>query len=156
MNINVRAQVFLLREEVRLMLRNEPLPSALEGEGRVNTLRGAIVTFTSYRGQHGFPLRLPYSTSKHAILGLSRSTAVAYAEHGVRVNQISPGFIDTPMANSTVTDDEQIQAWINSAVPLKRRGNPRELADLCLYLCSERATYMVGETVNCDGGMNVL
>lgn len=95
MNINLRGQVFLLREEIRLMLGNEPLPTGLQSEGRVNTQRGAIVTFTSYRGQHGFPLRVPYSTSKHAIIGLSSSAAVAYAEKGVRVNQISPGFIGT-------------------------------------------------------------
>ena len=60
------------------------------------------------------------------------------------------------MANSTVVEEEVINAWIKSAIPLNRKGKPQEIADLCLYLCSERATYMVGETINCDGGMSAL
>lgn len=75
------------------MLQNEPLPSKLGSEGRVNAMRGAVVTLTSYRGMHGFGRRIPYTTTKFALIGLSRSAAVDYASQGIRINQVAPGFI---------------------------------------------------------------
>jgi NAD(P)-dependent dehydrogenase (short-subunit alcohol dehydrogenase family) len=60
------------------------------------------------------------------------------------------------MANGTIMDNDKFQSWIDTGVPIKRKGVPHEVADLCLFLCSERATYIVGETISVDGGLGAL
>ncbi|WEL18709.1 MULTISPECIES: glucose 1-dehydrogenase [unclassified Halorhabdus] len=110
---------------------------------------GAIVNMSSIAGQVGFPNLTPYVASKHGVIGLTKTAAVEYSEAGVRVNAICPGVIETPMVEAT--DQEMIEQTI-AATPIGRLGEPPEIGDAAVWLCSEEASFVTGESLVIDGG----
>lgn len=110
---------------------------------------GAIVNMSSIAGQVGFPQSSPYVASKHGVIGLTKTAALEYSEAGVRVNAICPGVIETPMVEAS--DQEQIQGVID-ATPIRRLGEPPEIGDAAVWLCSEEASFVTGESLVIDGG----
>jgi NAD(P)-dependent dehydrogenase (short-subunit alcohol dehydrogenase family) len=121
---------------------------------------GAIVNVASIGGLIGFPRMGPYIATKHGIIGLTKTAALEYAAHNIRVNVLCPGLIDTPMADRFVTgmqtagiDAEQI---LMSLVPIKRRGTPEEIAEAAVWLCSDAASYVTGHSMIVDGGFMVI
>jgi len=110
---------------------------------------GAIVNMSSIAGQVGFPNRSPYVASKHGVIGLTKTAAVEYSEAGVRVNAICPGVIETPMVEAT--DQDMIEQTI-AATPIGRLGEPPEIGDAAVWLCSEEASFVTGESLVVDGG----
>ena len=121
---------------------------------------GAIVNVSSVGGLIGFPRMGPYVATKHGIIGLTKTAALEYATHHIRVNVLCPGLIDTPMADRVVKglqaggiDAEQI---VLSLAPLKRRGTPAEIAEAAVWLCSDAASYVTGHAMVVDGGFMTI
>jgi NAD(P)-dependent dehydrogenase (short-subunit alcohol dehydrogenase family) len=111
--------------------------------------RGAIVNVASVAGLKAAPTYAVYAASKAGVNSLTASAAHEVASFNIRVNAISPGFIKTPMSDGM---DAQIQALIEAGIPLGRRGEPKEVANLTLWLCSDQASYMSGQSLPLDGG----
>ena len=110
---------------------------------------GSIVNVSSVWGISGASMEAAYSASKAALIGLTKATAKEVAESGITVNCVCPGVIDTKM-NDCFSSDEKEE--LISRIPLNRMGSPAEIAELIYFLCSEKAGYITGQTINCDGG----
>src|SRR4029453_3548174 len=96
-----------------------------------------------------------YIASKHGVVGLTRTAALEYVKHGIRVNAVNPGLINTQGAREGVNGDEQAYAPIAKHVPIGRAGRPEEIASVVLWLCSPGASYVVGHGLTGDAGMTV-
>jgi NAD(P)-dependent dehydrogenase (short-subunit alcohol dehydrogenase family) len=122
---------------------------------------GAIVTTASVVGLRGVAQFVPYAASKHAVVGMTRAAALEAIRYGVRVNALCPGFTWTPIFRDTlgpdIFDDPQAsdEAMRNFAtnVPMQRFATSQEIAEFAAFMLSDRASYMVGETVAVDGGL---
>ena len=110
---------------------------------------GAIVNTGSIAGLVGLPTSSAYVAAKHGVLGLTKTAALEYAEAGIRVNAVCPGYIKTRMTEDTM---RRRGAAILGQVPLKRMGEPEEIAEMVVWFCSERASYVTGAAWNVDGG----
>jgi NAD(P)-dependent dehydrogenase (short-subunit alcohol dehydrogenase family) len=110
---------------------------------------GAIVNTGSIAGLIGLPTSSAYVAAKHGVVGLTKTAALEYAADNVRVNAVCPGYIETNMTRDTMQRrGEQIMA----TVPFRRMGKPEEIAEMVLWLCSGRASYVSGAAYNVDGG----
>lgn len=117
---------------------------------------GAIVNNASVGALTGNPGIGSYIASKHGVVGLTRTAALEYIRHGIRVNAVNPGLIDTQVARDVVSGDEQAYEEIAKQVPIARAGKPEEIASAVLWLCSPGASYVVGHALTVDGGMTVI
>jgi NAD(P)-dependent dehydrogenase (short-subunit alcohol dehydrogenase family) len=113
---------------------------------------GSIVNVSSGAGVIGAPGLGPYCATKHAILGLTKTAALENAAAGVRVNAICPGSTDTPMLRGFMDRSDAARKMILSSVPGGRLGTPEELAEAVVWLLSDRASYVNGESLLVDGG----
>ena len=111
---------------------------------------GSIVNITSISGTRASMLRVAYGTSKAALMHLTKQQAAELGNHGIRVNAVSPGPVDTAMAKEVHTAD--IRADYHDAIPLNRYGTEEELAEAVFFLSSDKARYINGHTLNVDGG----
>jgi NAD(P)-dependent dehydrogenase (short-subunit alcohol dehydrogenase family) len=111
---------------------------------------GAIVNVTSISGLRASTLRVAYGTSKAALAHLTKQQAVELAELGIRVNAVAPGPVDTAMAKAV--HSPSIRADYHDSIPLGRYGLEDELADVIVFLCSDRASYVTGQVIAVDGG----
>lgn len=116
---------------------------------------GAIVNNASVGALTGNPGIGSYIASKHGVVGLTRTAALEYVKHGIRVNAINPGLIDTQIARDVVSGNEQAYADIAKQVPIGRAGRADEIASAVLWLCSSAASYVVGHALTVDGGMTI-
>lgn len=110
---------------------------------------GAIVNCSSLGGLVGLPGRAAYHASKHGVIGLTKCAAMDNAAHGIRVNAICPGCIDTPMGDAI--DPEAMKAFLKEQ-PIGRMGRPEEAAAAVLWLCSPGASFILGVALPVDGG----
>lgn len=117
---------------------------------------GAIVNMSSVNARLTIASIASYNASKGAIDQLTRVMALALAEHGIRVNGVAPGTIATELAAKAVLTSEEAKARILSRTPMKRLGQPEEIADVVAFLLSDAASYMTGDTVLVDGGRMTL
>ena len=110
---------------------------------------GAIVNTASIAGLAGLPTSSAYVAAKHGVVGLTKTAAIEYAEASIRVNAVCPGYIRTPMTEPGMRLRGEA---ILAQTPFKRLGNPEEIAEMVVWLCSERASYVSGAAYNVDGG----
>lgn len=137
MNTNVLGVFLSLKYEIAAMLKNG----------------GAIVNNSSVAGLIGFPGAALYAASKHAVIGLTKSTALEYATQGIRVNAVSPGGIETPMFDRfTEGLGTDARNRIAALHPIGRTGQPEEIAEAVLWLCSDKASFVTGQSLAVDGG----
>ncbi|MGH9103508.1 MAG: SDR family NAD(P)-dependent oxidoreductase, partial [Acidimicrobiales bacterium] len=145
MAVNARGVFLGLREVLRAMKR--------QGDG------GAIVNTASMGGIRGGLNFSPYVASKHAVIGLTRCAALEGAPHGIRVNAVAPGHIDTRMARALTAqidpaDPQAVFERVAGQVPLGRYGRAEEVAGLATWLLSDEASYVSGATHLIDGALN--
>ena len=112
--------------------------------------KGSIINMSSVVGVKGNAGQTNYAASKAGIIGFSKSVAVELGSRNIRSNVIAPGFIETEM--TAKLDDQKVAEWI-SAIPLKRGGTPKDIANACVFLASDLSLYVTGQTLNVDGGM---
>lgn len=146
--VNYRGVWLSSRAEISAMLQQGPLKSRIPGR---LPQRGAIVNIASQLGIVGKAKQGPYCASKAAVISLTRTDAIDYAKDGIRVNCICPGVIETPMTVWNDASREAMEPYVQMA-PVGRIGRPDEIADAALFLCSERASFVVGHAMVVDGG----
>ncbi|WP_180682660.1 SDR family NAD(P)-dependent oxidoreductase [Tepidicella baoligensis] len=117
---------------------------------------GAIVNMSSVNGVLAIPSIASYNVSKGGINQLTRVMALALADHGIRVNAVAPGTIATELAAQSVLTSEEARLKILSRTPMKRLGEPAEVADVVCWLASDASSYVTGEIVTVDGGRMTL
>ena len=128
---------------VFLCLKHEIAQMLAQGGG------GAIVNTASIAGLIGLPMAAHYVAAKHGVVGLTKTAAMEYAQDGIRINCINPGYIETPMTKETMeTRFDEIIA----KVPMGRLGLPAEIAEAVVWMCSEKASFMTGTSHLVDGG----
>ncbi len=138
MDINVLGVLVAMKHEIAAMLKNGG---------------GSIVNTASVGGLVGFPGASVYVASKHAVMGLTRSAALEYARDGIRVNAVSPGPIETPMLDRFMGDvGVEAERHLINTLPMGRKGRPEEIAEAVLWLCSEKAAFVTGQSLAVDGG----
>ena len=115
--------------------------------------RGSIVNLASIYGIVGAPNTAAYTASKHGVSGLTRVAALEYAQEGIRVNAVGPGYTDTSMVRRVTDANPGIQDWMIGKTPTGRMGNPEEIADAIVWLSSDEASFVTGAVVPIDGGM---
>jgi NAD(P)-dependent dehydrogenase (short-subunit alcohol dehydrogenase family) len=115
---------------------------------------GNIINVASVAGLRSAPMIAAYGASKHAVVGLTKATAVEYARQGIRINAVCPSFVDTQMVQRTLARlDERAQAGIVKANPMRRLGNIEEITAAIVWLASDEASFMTGQCMTLDGGM---
>jgi NAD(P)-dependent dehydrogenase (short-subunit alcohol dehydrogenase family) len=112
---------------------------------------GTIVNTASVAGLVGLPGNCAYVASKHGVVGITRTAALEYAKAGIRVNCVCPGYIQTPMTAPGMEDPERM-ALMLAREPVGRMGNPEEVAEAVVWLCSDAASFVTGHTMTVDGG----
>jgi NAD(P)-dependent dehydrogenase (short-subunit alcohol dehydrogenase family) len=148
MVVNVRSMFLCSREAVRLMKK--------AGEGKIVNLSSAL-------GKTGAPYYTHYCASKFAVVGFTQALGRETAKHGINVNAVCPGAVDTDMTREELVTLEKLRGkskqaiWkeLTDAVPLGRLETPEDVANLVLFLASDKACYMTGQAVNVTGGFEV-
>jgi NAD(P)-dependent dehydrogenase (short-subunit alcohol dehydrogenase family) len=138
---------------VEVNLRGTWLAMRAEIEAMLKSGGGAIVNVSSTLGLRGSPFAAPYSASKHAVLGLTRTAALEYAAQGIRVNAVCPGAIDTPMMDATFDRFPGFRETLTAYVPIGRMGGPEEVAGAIAWLSCDAASFVTGEALTVEGGL---
>jgi len=136
-DINVWGVLSALRHETALMLK---------------TGGGAIVNTSSIGGVVGFAGASIYAGTKHAVEGISKSIALEFATRNIRVNTVAPAAIETDMVDRFAGKEGEMREYLKSLHPIGRMGKSEEIADAVVFLCSDRASFVTGETFKVDGG----
>ncbi len=134
--VNLSGVFYCMKYEIPAMLKNGG---------------GSIVNMASILGEVSFIGAVGYVAAKHGVLGLTQNAAVEYASKGVRVNAVGPGFISTPMIQG-LEDNKQAYDMLVSLHPLGRLGKPEEVAELVIWLSSDKASFVTGSYYPVDGG----
>lgn len=116
---------------------------------------GNIVNISSAAGLRGQPENVPYAASKHGVVGITRTAAIEYATKNIRINAICPTAIETPMlmeGRRKLAHNPQAKEQAINYQAMKRMGQPSEVADVALWLCSDESTFMTGHALPVDGG----
>jgi NAD(P)-dependent dehydrogenase (short-subunit alcohol dehydrogenase family) len=142
LRVNLDAVFFCLRAELRAM--------RAAGNG------GTIVNVASSAGKMGVPGLAAYSASKHGVIGLTKSAALEVARDGIRVNAVCPGTIRTPMLRGFVGGDEETLEKMGRRAPIGRLGEPEEVAEAIVWLCSDAASFVTGHALEADGGVAAI
>jgi NAD(P)-dependent dehydrogenase (short-subunit alcohol dehydrogenase family) len=146
LGVNLRGAFLMAQAVARQMVEQ-----GAGAHGPSGSPSGAIVNMSSINEKFGLPDHVAYSVSKGGISQLTRAMAVALAPHGIRVNAVGPGTIDTPILAGVIKDNA-FRARVLSRTPLGRFGRPEEIAAIVAWLASDEASYVTGTTLFADGG----
>jgi len=114
--------------------------------------KGAIVNIASIAGLVGFSGLPAYVASKHGVVGLTKTAALEYAKLGIRINAVCPGVIKTPMVDRTTGKDKTVEKKFEDMEPVGRMGQPEEVAEAIIWLCSDSSSFVTGHAMAVDGG----
>jgi NAD(P)-dependent dehydrogenase (short-subunit alcohol dehydrogenase family) len=114
---------------------------------------GAIVNIASIAGKLGLPNQAAYTASKHGVIGLTRVAAQEAARHNIRVNAVCPVYTETPLFSPMIADNPRRAQKMLERIPMRRFGQPQDIADAIVWLCSEQSRFITGQAINLDGGM---
>ena len=132
--INLSGVFYCMRAEIPAMLA---------------TGGGSIVNMASILGSVGFAQAVAYVSAKHGVVGMTKTAAIEYAQQGIRINSVGPGFIETPLLAAA---DPSVIAGVGALHPIGRLGTPREVAELVAFLASDKASNITGSYLLTDGG----
>jgi NAD(P)-dependent dehydrogenase (short-subunit alcohol dehydrogenase family) len=135
--INLKGVWMCMKHELTHMLKQE---------------KGVIVNCASIAGLIGFPGLPAYVASKHGVIGLTKTAALEYARRGIRVNAVCPGVIKTPMVDRVTGKDKIVEKQYESLEPVGRMGQPEEVAEAVVWLCSDASSFVTGQALAVDGG----
>lgn len=136
-NVNLKGVWLCMKMEIPLMLRNG---------------KGVIVNCASVAGLNGFMGLPAYVATKHGVVGLTKTAALEYAKSGIRVNAVCPGVIRTEMIDRLTGLDKEVEKQFVGLEPLGRMGDPEEVAEAVVWLCSDAASFVTGMAMPVDGG----
>ena len=122
--------------------------------GMIARGRGKIINVGSMYGMLGVPRYAAYCASKAGVDGLTRSLAVEWARHGIQVNCIAPGYMNTDIPRAAMADPRTRERFLGK-IPARRIGEPHEIGPLVVYLASAASDYMTGQTLYLDGGQTI-
>jgi NAD(P)-dependent dehydrogenase (short-subunit alcohol dehydrogenase family) len=128
------------------------MSQAVAAELRRHDRRGSIVSISSISGMNTAPFHIAYGTAKAAIAAVTRTMAAELAPHDIRVNAVAPGVTETPASRTYVDEDPERDG---RAIAMGRRGRPDEIAGAILFLLSDLSSYITGQTLLVDGGVNL-
>lgn len=128
------------------------MSQAVAAELRRSNRPGSIVSISSISGMNTAPYHIAYGTAKAAIAAVTRTMALELAQHAIRVNAVAPGVTETPASHTYVDDDPERD---RRAIALGRRGHPDEIASAIMFLLSDLSSYITGQTLLVDGGVNL-
>ena len=152
-NLSLRMKAEEWEEVIRVNLTATFLLAQACQRGMMKARWGRIINISSVVGTTGNPGQCNYVASKAGLVGWTKAMAAEIASRNVTVNCIAPGFIATPMTD-VLTDDQK--AKINSSIPMARMGGPEDIAAATVYLASEEASYVTGQTIHVNGGMAMI
>ncbi|MBA5791464.1 3-oxoacyl-[acyl-carrier-protein] reductase [Flavobacterium sp. xlx-214] len=135
MDVNLKSVFNMTKAVQKTMLKNR---------------NGVIINMSSVVGVKGNAGQANYAASKAGIIGFSKSVALELGSRNIRCNVVAPGFIETEM--TAKLGEDVVKGWAD-AIPLKRGGTPEDIANACVFLASDLATYITGQVINVDGGM---
>ena len=151
LRINLKGS-FLVGQAVARVMASAEARTGISG----SALRGSIINMSSVNAVLTIPTIASYNVSKGGINQLTRVMALALVDKGIRVNAVAPGTIATELAAKAVLTSDEAKAKIMSRTPMKRLGQPSEIADTVAFLASDAASYITGEIVVVDGGRMTL
>ena len=134
-DINLTSTFLLSKNTIKKMLKNK---------------KGKIINIASVVGHTGNIGQANYTASKAGLVAMSKSFALEYGKKNININCVSPGFITTEMTNKI---DQSYKDILKSRIPLNRFGEPKEVANTVLFLCSNLSDYITGQTIHVNGGM---
>lgn len=152
-NLSLRMKAEEWDEVIRVNLTATFLLAQACQRGMMKARWGRIINISSVVGTTGNPGQCNYVASKAGLVGWTKAMAAEIASRNVTVNCIAPGFIATPMTD-VLTDDQK--AKINASIPMARMGGPEDIAAAAVYLASEEAAYVTGQTLHVNGGMAMI
>ncbi len=152
-NLSLRMKAEEWEEVIRVNLTATFLLAQACQRGMMKARWGRIINISSVVGTTGNPGQCNYVASKAGLVGWTKAMAAEIASRNVTVNCIAPGFIATPMTD-VLTDDQK--AKINSSIPMARMGGPEDIAAATVYLASDEAAYVTGQTIHVNGGMAMI
>ncbi len=138
LSVNLTGVFLCMKAELKQMLR--------QGSG-------SIVNVSSVSGLVGFPNNAAYDASKHAVVGLTKTAALEYAKRNIRVNAVCPVFTITPLVERMFEIKEGLKEHFEQSIPMRRYGQPEEVAEAIAYLASDAAGFITGQALAIDGGM---
>ncbi|KAI1288178.1 NAD(P)-binding protein [Xylaria venustula] len=153
--INTKGPFLVTRAVSKIMLSQDPVQVDLGRLGRRDIGRGSIVNVSSAMALVAVPAKAPYTTSKHAVTGVTKAAAMDLKSAGIRVNQVCPSWVRTPMFEEECRRIPQTPDVIDKLSPIKRAIEPDEVAAGCLYLCSPSTVAVNGLTLTIDTGILV-
>ncbi len=144
MAVNVASVFYGMQYQIRQMLTQEQADTQLS--------RGKIVNVSSIAGVRGMPMGAPYSASKHAVLGLTKTVALEYAKQGIRVNAICPVYTHSAMVDDLINTAPGMEDRMRKMIPIGRFGEPDDIAQAILWLCADENAFCTGQAIQMDGG----
>lgn len=145
--------IFHCMQVIGRVMKKQSVISVVGRNGKERSVgRGAILNLGSASSYVVTPNLVPYTTSKHAVIGMTKNAALDLAPHGVRVNAICPGWVKTPMVVEAVEADANLAVMMETAVPLSRIAETEEIADIIVFMTSCKCSYVTGSGWMVDGG----